>query len=39
MTPFKYIIIFIFIILGLGIAVVLTRVAGLIRQWECVSMY
>lgn len=39
MTPFEYVVVLISIILGLGITVVLTGVAGLIRQWTSVSVY
>jgi hypothetical protein len=39
MSPFEYVIVLISIILGLGITVVLTGVAGLIRYWKSVSVY
>ncbi|QOI98670.1 MAG: hypothetical protein HRU69_14785 [Flammeovirgaceae bacterium] len=39
MTPFEYVIVLISIILGLGITVILSGVAGLIRQWRKMAVY
>jgi hypothetical protein len=39
MTPFEYISVLISIILGLGITLVLTGIADLIKRWESVTLF
>src|SRR5687768_12309249 len=39
MSPFEYIIVLISIILGLGITLVLTGIAELIRRWNTVKIF
>ncbi|MCK6617746.1 MAG: hypothetical protein L6Q51_08880 [Cyclobacteriaceae bacterium] len=39
MTPFEYVIVLVSLILGLGITVVLTGLAGIIRHWNRASVY
>ncbi|GCC52947.1 hypothetical protein SanaruYs_31880 [Chryseotalea sanaruensis] len=39
MSPFEYVSVLISIILGLGITVILTGLADIIKRWEMISMY
>jgi len=39
MSPFEYVIVLISIILGLGITLVLTGIAELIRKWNAIKIF